>query len=245
MMDMAYKADKFASETPLALLRRARKINQRLGVLYPDAHIELDFSTPLELAVATILSAQSTDKKINEVTPALFAKYRDAESYAAADRVELEELIHATGFFRAKANTLIKLGQQLAERFGGELPARLDDLVTLPGFGRKTASVVLGNAFGVPAIAVDTHVIRLTQRWQWTTSTDPVKIEFDVAALFPPKDWTAVSHRATWHGRRMCHARKPACGVCPVAGLCPAAGIGETDPIRAAKLVRGLDQSET
>ncbi|MCW2541972.1 MAG: endonuclease [Frankiales bacterium] len=233
------------SKTPLALVRRARKINQRLGILYPDAHSELDFSTPFELAVATILSAQSTDKKINEVTPALFAKYPDARSYAEADRAELEEMVHATGFFRAKANTLIKLGQELTERFGGELPARLDDLVTLPGFGRKTANVVLGNAFGVPGIAVDTHVVRLAQRWGWSATSDPVKIESDIAGLIPRKDWTILSQRVTWHGRRMCHARKPACGVCPVAALCPSAGIGELDPVRAAKLVRGVAEPDS
>ncbi|MGX7678860.1 endonuclease III [Jatrophihabitans sp. DSM 45814] len=231
----------FAAETPLARLRRARKINQRLGDRYPDAHSELDFNNALELSVATILSAQSTDKKINEITPALFTRYPDAGAYAAADRAELEEMIHASGFFRAKANTLIKLGQQLTERFGGEVPNRLDELVSLPGFGRKTASVVLGNAFGIPALAVDTHVLRLTARWAFTTNTDPVKVEADVATLIARKDWTDFSQRTTWHGRRICHARKPACGACPIAALCPSAGIGEMDPVRAAKLVREPD----
>ena len=228
-----------ATETPLARTRRARRINRELGALYPDAHVELNFSTPLELAVATILSAQSTDKKINEVTPALFARYPDAAAYAGADRAELEAMIHATGFFRAKAGTLISLGQQLTERFGGELPARLKDLVTLPGFGRKTANIVLGNAFGVPGIAVDTHVARLAPRFGWTTATDPVKIEADIAALIPRPDWTALSQRITWHGRRVCFARRPACGACPIAPLCPSAGIGENDPAKAAKLIRG------
>jgi endonuclease-3 len=231
-------AKTFDSETLLALTRRARKIDKELGVLYPDARTELDFSTPLELSVATILSAQSTDKKINELTPALFARYLDAAAYAGADRDELETLIHASGFFRAKANTLIKLGQVLVERFDGEVPKRLDDLVTLPGFGRKTANVVLGNAFGLPGIAVDTHVLRLTARWKWTADTDPVKVESDIAALIPRKDWTALSSRTTWHGRRVCHARKPACGACAIAPLCPSAGIGETDPAKAAKLLR-------
>jgi endonuclease-3 len=231
-------AKTFDSETLLALTRRARKIDKELGVLYPDARTELDFSTPLELSVATILSAQSTDKKINELTPALFARYLDAAAYAGADRDELETLIHASGFFRAKANTLIKLGQVLVERFDGEVPKRLDDLVTLPGFGRKTANVVLGNAFGLPGIAVDTHVLRLTARWKWTADTDPVKVESDLAALIPRKDWTALSSRTTWHGRRVCHARKPACGACAIAPLCPSAGIGETDPAKAAKLLR-------
>ncbi len=228
----------FASETPTARVRRARKINRELGERYPDAHLELNFRSPLELSVATILSAQSTDKKINEVTPALFAKYPDATAYAGADRAELEEMVHATGFFRAKANTLMQFGQQLVERFDGEVPDRMADLVTLPGFGRKTASIILGNAFGKPAIAVDTHVLRLTQRWGWTTQSDPVKVEADVAALIARKDWTNISIRTTWHGRRMCHARKPACGVCPVARLCPASDSGETDPVKAAKLVR-------
>jgi endonuclease-3 len=228
----------FESESPLALTRRARKISKELGALYPDAHTELDFSTPLELSVATILSAQSTDKKINEVTPALFARYPDAEAYAGADREELETMIHATGFFRAKANTLIKLGQQLVERFDGTVPDRLDDLVTLPGFGRKTANVVLGSAFGIPGIVVDTHVLRLSERWKWSTQTDPVKVEAVIAGMIPRKDWTALSNRTTWHGRRMCHARKPACGVCPLVPLCPSAGIGEMDPVKAAKLLR-------
>jgi endonuclease-3 len=227
-----------ADETPLAKTRRARRINRELGEVYPDAHVELHFSTPFELAVATILSAQSTDKKINEVTPALFARYPDAAAYAAADRAELEDMIHATGFFRAKASTLIMLGQQLTERFGGELPGRLKDLVTLPGFGRKTANIVLGNAFGVPGIAVDTHVARLAPRFGWTAETDPVKIEADIAALIPRKDWAVLSQRITWHGRRVCFARRPACGACPIAPLCPSAGIGENDPVKAAKLIK-------
>jgi endonuclease-3 len=236
---MAGAVKDYPAETPAALKRRARAIDRELALLYPDATTELDFTSPLELAVATILSAQSTDKKINEVTPTLFARYPDARAYAEADREELEELIHATGFFRAKANTLMKLGQQLVERFDGELPARMDDLVTLPGFGRKTASVVLGNAFGVPAIAVDTHVLRLAARWRWTEATDAVKVETDLAGLIPRKDWADLSSRITWHGRRICHAKKPACGVCSVARLCPSAGIGEMDPVRAAKLVKG------
>jgi endonuclease-3 len=230
------------TETPLALTRRARRINKELAELYPHAHCELDFSNPLELSVATILSAQCTDKKVNEVTPAVFAKYPDAAAYAAADRAELEDMIHATGFFRNKSNTLMKLGQQLLERFDGEVPRTLDQLVTLPGFGRKTANVVLGNAFDVPGITVDTHMLRLTSRWKWTENTDPVKVEFDVADLIPKKDWTLMSHRVIWHGRRMCHARKPACGVCPIAKLCPSNGIGETNPVAAAKLVKSPSQ---
>lgn len=229
-------------ESSLALTRRARRINKELAELYPNAHCELDFSNPLELSVATILSAQCTDKKVNEVTPALFAKYPDAAAYAGAVREELEEMIRPTGFFRAKTNTLIKLGQQLVERYDGQVPASLEELVTLPGFGRKTANVVLGNAFGIPGITIDTHFLRLAQRWHWTVSDDPVKIEAEVAALVPRQEWTMLSHRVIWHGRRMCHARKPACGVCPISRLCPSAGIGERDPVLAAKLVKSPSQ---
>jgi endonuclease-3 len=231
-----------SQESPLALTRRARRINKELAAMYPHAHCELDFRNPLELSVATILSAQSTDKKVNEVTPAVFAKYPDAAAYAGAVREELEELVHATGFFRAKTNSLIKLGQQLVERFDGQVPATLEELVTLPGFGRKTANVVLGNAFGVPGITVDTHFLRLSERWKWTRNTDPVKVEADVAALIPRAEWTILSHRVIWHGRRACHARRPACGVCPIARLCPSAGIGEQDPVAAAKLVKSPSQ---
>jgi endonuclease-3 len=232
----------FDDESPVALTRRARRINRELAELYPDAHCELDFTTPLELSVATILSAQSTDKGVNLVTPTLFRKYPDAAAYAGADRAELEELIHSTGFFRNKTSTLIKLGQQLVERFDGEVPGNLKDLVTLPGFGRKTANVVLGNAFGVPGITVDTHFGRLVRRWRWTDETDPVKVEFAVGALIPKKEWTMLSHRVIWHGRRRCHARKPACGACPIARLCPSYGEGPTDPDVAAKLVKSVDQ---
>ncbi len=229
-------------ESKLALTRRARRIDRELALLYPHAHCELDFNTPLELSVATILSAQCTDKKVNEVTPAVFAKYPDAAAYAGADRAELEELIHQTGFFRAKTNSLIKLGQQLIERFDGEVPGRLADLVTLPGVGRKTANVVLGNAFGVPGITVDTHFGRLARRWRWTAETDPVRVETVINDLIPKKDWTILSHRVIWHGRRMCHARRPACGVCPIAKLCPSSGMGEQDPVVAAKLVKTPSQ---
>ncbi len=235
-------ATKRAAESPVALTRRARRINRILAETYPDAHTELDFTTPLELAVATILSAQSTDKGVNLVTPALFRRYPSAEAYAGADRAELEQMIHSTGFFRNKATSLINLGQQLVERFDGEVPNTLKELVTLPGFGRKTANVVLGNAFDVPGITVDTHFGRLVRRWRWTDQTDPVKVEFAVAALFPKKDWTMLSHRVIWHGRRCCHARRPACGACPVARLCPSYGEGPTDPREAAKLIRSEQQ---
>jgi endonuclease-3 len=236
----AARADHWASETRTGLVRRARRINRELGQLYPDAHCELDFSTPLELLVATILSAQCTDKRVNLVTPTLFAKYPDAEAYAAADRTELEELIRSTGFFRAKTSSIITLGQTLCESFDGEVPGRLKDLVTLPGVGRKTANVVLGNAFGVPGITVDTHFGRLARRFGWTHETDPDKVEADVGALFPRKDWTMLSHRVIWHGRRRCHARKPACGACPIARLCPSFGEGPTDATVAAALVKDV-----
>ena len=231
-----------APESPLALARRARRINRELAELYPDAHCELDFTNALELSVATILSAQCTDKRVNEVTPKVFTRYRSAADYAGADRTELEELIRSTGFYRNKTTSLIKLGQDLVERFDGEVPHTLAELVTLPGFGRKTANVVLGNAFGVPGITVDTHFGRLARRWKWTEETDPVKVELVINELIPKKDWTILSHRVIWHGRRMCHSRTPACGVCPLARLCPSYGEGPTDPKAAAKLVRSYRQ---
>jgi endonuclease-3 len=224
--------------TRTALVRRARRVNRELAELYPDAHCELDFTNPLELVVATILSAQCTDRRVNMVTPILFAKYRTAADYAAADRAEVEQIIQSTGFFRAKTTSLIGLGQALCEQFGGEVPGRLVDLVTLPGVGRKTANVVLGNAFGVPGITVDTHFARLSHRFGWTQQDDPVKIEHEVGDLVAKAEWTMLSHRLIWHGRRVCHARKPACGACGVAALCPAFGTGPTDPAVARKLVK-------
>jgi endonuclease-3 len=234
-----------SAESPLALTRRARRINRELAALYPDAHCELDFTTPLELSVATILSAQCTDKRVNEVTPAVFRRYPTAAAYAGADRAELEEMIRTTGFFRNKTNSLMKLGQALVDRFDGEVPHTLAELVTLPGFGRKTANVVLGNAFGIPGITIDTHFGRLARRWRWTDETDPVKVEAAVAELIPKKEWTILSHRVIWHGRRVCHARKPACGACSIASLCPSFGEGPTDPEVAAKLVKTPEQVAT
>jgi endonuclease-3 len=213
-------------------------MNRELAVLYPDAHCELDFSDPLELLVATILSAQCTDRRVNAVTPALFRRYKTAKDYAAADRAEMEQLIMSTGFFRAKTNNIIKLGQALCERFGGEVPRTMAELVSLPGVGRKTANVVLGNAFDVPGITVDTHFGRLVRRFGWTTETDPVKVEREIGELIPRKDWTDLSHRLIWHGRRICHSRRPACGACPLARLCPSYGEGPIDEKTAAKLVR-------
>ena len=232
-------------ESSLARTRRARRINRVLAETYPDAHCELDFSTPLELTVATILSAQSTDAGVNKVTPVVFAKYPTAADYAGADRAELEQIIHSTGFFRAKTNSLIGLGQALVDRHGGEVPDRMADLVKLPGIGRKTANVILGNAFGVPGITVDTHFGRLARRFGWTTETDPVKVEHEVGGLFPKREWVMLSHRLIFHGRRVCHSRRPACGACPVARLCPSYGEGEIDPGKAAKLVKSPEQVAT
>ena len=236
---LAKRYAKWDSETPLGRTRRARRMNRTLAVAFPHVYCELDFTNPLELAVATILSAQSTDKRVNLTTPALFARYRTAQDYATAERVELEELIRPTGFYRNKANSLIGLGQALVERFDGEVPHTMDELVTLPGVGRKTANVILGNAFDIPGITVDTHFGRLVRRWRWTTEEDPVKVEKVVGELIERREWTLLSHRVIFHGRRVCHARKPACGVCALAADCPSFGLGPTDPLLAAALVKG------
>lgn len=232
-------AGRLMPETPLARKRRARRMARELAETHPDAHCELNFSNPLELAVATILSAQTTDVRVNEVTPKLFSRYPDAAAYAAADRAELEELLRPTGFFRNKADALIKLGQQLLERYDGQIPNRMEDLLTLPWIGRKTANVILGNAFGIPGITVDTHFARLVGRWRWTTETDPVKIERAVGELIERREWTMLSHRVIFHGRRVCHARKPACGACTLARWCPSYGTGPTDRATAVKLLKG------
>jgi endonuclease-3 len=226
------------TESLLALKRRARRINRALAEQYPYAHAELDFRSPFELVVATVLSAQTTDVLINQITPLLFARYPDARSMAEADTAELEAIIKPTGFFRAKARNLMALCNRLVDEYDGEVPGRLEDLVTLPGVGRKTANVVLGNAFGIPGITVDTHFGRLARRFGWTDSDDPVRVESDVAELFEPKDWTMLSHRVVFHGRRVCHSRKPACGACVVANWCPSYGAGETDPEKAKKLLK-------
>jgi endonuclease-3 len=235
------EARRWTTETPLGLVRRARRMNRKLAEAFPHAYCELDFTSPLELTVATILSAQSTDKRVNLTTPALFARYRTAVDYAQADREELETLIRPTGFYRNKASSLIGLGQALVERFDGEVPHTIEELVTLPGVGRKTANVVLGNAFDVPGITVDTHFGRLVRRWRWTAEEDPVKVEHVVGELIPRNEWTLLSHRVIFHGRRVCHARKPACGVCVLAKDCPSFGIGPTEPLIAAALVQGPD----
>ncbi|HEU0103562.1 MAG TPA: endonuclease III [Mycobacteriales bacterium] len=218
--------------------RVARRIHRALALRYPDARCELDFRTPFQLLVATVLSAQTTDARVNLVTPALFARFPDATALAGADRTELEELIRPAGFFRAKSASLTALSQRLVSDHGGEVPRRLEQLVTLPGVGRKTANVVLGDAFGIPGITVDTHVGRLSRRFGWSGHDDPVKVESDLADLFERRDWTLLSHRLIFHGRRTCHARRPACGACPVAAQCPSYGVGETDPQVAATLLR-------
>ncbi len=222
-------ADSSVSAPPLALVRRSRAINRALAEVYPDAHCELDFADAFQLLCATVLSAQCTDVRVNQVTPALFARFPDARAMAAAPREELEELIRPTGFFRSKATSLMELSSDIVHKFAGEVPGRLDDLVTLRGVGRKTANVVLGNAFGVPGITVDTHMGRLSRRLGLTVHEDPVVVERDLMALIERREWTLWSHRVIFHGRRRCTARKPDCGECEIAALCPV-GRGQALP---------------
>ena len=204
---------------------RAGAILRRLKKEYPDATCELDWSTPLELAVATILSAQCTDKRVNLTTPALFKKYRAARDWAAAPQETLEREFHSTGFFRNKAKNVRALMARLDAEFGGELPGDFDVLVSLPGIGRKTANLLVATVFGKPGLVVDTHFIRLSNRLGFVKNeTDATKIERELAKIVPPPDWTDWSHRMVWHGRRRCFARKPDCANCPLADLCPAAG---------------------
>src|SRR5712691_7578747 len=200
---------------------RGRKILGLLERAYPDAKIALDFTTPLELLVATILSAQCTDERVNMVTPALFRTYRSAADYAHAKPETLEKAIHSTGFFRAKARSIVGMARALVERHGGEVPRERAALVKLSGVGLKTANVVLGNAFGEPAIAVDTHVFRVSQRLGLARSEDAVEIHDQLTEVLPRRGWTRASHLFQAHGRRTCTARKPACPVCPVGALCP------------------------
>ncbi len=232
-----------ADESPLGLVRRARRMHRALAERYPGARCELDFASPFQLLVATVLSAQTTDVRVNSVTPALFATWPTPAALAGADRAALEEVLRPVGFYRAKAASVQGLAARLVEAHGGEVPRRLEDLVTLPGVGRKTANVVRGDAFGLPGITVDTHVGRLARRFGWTVHEDPVDVETDLAGLFPKRDWTPLSHRVIFHGRRTCHARRPACGACPLARDCPSHGIGETDPVRAAALVKDLREA--
>ncbi|GAA4419643.1 endonuclease III [Georgenia halophila] len=220
-----------------ALREQALAVDALLAEAWPDARCELDFTTPLELLVATVLSAQTTDKRVNQVTPVLFDRYRDAAAYASAPREELEEILRPLGFYRAKTASLQGLSAALVAEHGGEVPGTLEQLVRLPGVGRKTANVVLGNAFGVPGITVDTHVGRLARRLGWTKEKDPVKVEQAIAELLPKEEWTMACHRLIFHGRRVCHSRRPACGACVLAELCPSYGEGETDPDKARGLV--------
>lgn len=209
------------TETDLGRTRRARRINRQLAEEYPDAHCELDFADAFQLTVATVLSAQTTDVRVNQVTPELFRRFPTPASLAAADTAELEEILRPLGFFRAKAKSLLGLGEALMARFDGEVPRDLDDLVSLSGVGRKTALVVRGNAFGLPGLAVDTHVSRLAQRLILTDSTDVLRIEHDLTERIEKKEWTMFSHRMIFHGRRVCHARRPACAECVIARDCP------------------------
>ncbi len=226
-------------ETRLALVRRARKILRVLEETYPGARCELEFADPFQLLCATVLSAQCTDVRVNSVTPELFRRYPDPTEMAAADPEELELIIRSTGFYRSKAASLMGLAQLIVAEHGAEVPAELQALTQLPGVGRKTANVVLGNAFDIPGITVDTHVGRLSRRMGFTVHDDPVKVEHDLMSIFPSKTWTQMSHVMIWHGRRRCHSRKPACGACPVVRWCPSAGLGPLDPVEAEKLVRG------
>jgi endonuclease-3 len=218
--------------------KRSRAIYRILSKTYPNVQCELDFKNPLQLLVATVLSAQCTDKRVNAVTPALFKKYKNARAFAAADIRELQALIKSTGFFRAKAKSIKGLATKIVTEFDGEVPDTLDELVTLPGVGRKTANVVLGHAFDTPGLTVDTHFGRLVRRFVWTKETDPVKVEFAVMELIAQKEWTNLSQRLIWHGRRVCHSRKPACAACSLAKLCPSYGSGEMDPIKARSMVK-------
>jgi endonuclease III len=217
---------------------RAKAIYRQLTKNYPNVRCELDYNSTFQLLVATVLSAQCTDKRVNQTTPALFKKYPNSKKMAKADLNDIQRLVKSTGFFRAKAKNIKGLSNKIMEEFDGDVPSNLDDLIALPGVGRKTANVVLGHAFDIPGITVDTHFGRLSRRFGWSKQNDPVKVEFEVGELIPEKEWTNLSQRMIWHGRRVCHARKPACGACPLAKLCPSYGIGEIDPIKAKRLVK-------
>jgi endonuclease-3 len=217
---------------------KAKTIYRQLTKSYPNVRCELDYNSAFQLLVATVLSAQCTDKRVNQTTPALFKKYPNPKKMAKADLKDIQRLVKSTGFFRAKAKNIKGLSNKIMEEFDGDVPSNLEDLITLPGVGRKTANVVLGHAFGIPGITVDTHFGRLSRRFGWSKQNDPVKVEFEVSELIPEKEWTNLSQRMIWHGRRVCHSRKPACGACPLAKLCPSYGIGEMDPIKAKRLVK-------
>ena len=217
---------------------RAKVIYRQLSKNYPNVRCELDYKNAFQLLVATVLSAQCTDKRVNQTTPALFKKYPNPQKMAKADLRDIQKLVKSTGFFRAKAKNIKGLSNKIMEEFEGKVPSNLEDLITLPGVGRKTANVVLGHAFGIPGITVDTHFGRLSRRFGWSKQNNPVKVEFEVGELIPRKEWTNLSQRMIWHGRRVCHSRKPACGACALAKLCPSYGIGEVDPIKAKRMVK-------
>jgi endonuclease-3 len=217
---------------------RAKVIYRQLSKSYPNVRCELDYKNAFQLLVATVLSAQCTDKRVNQTTPALFKKYPNPQKMAKADLRDIQKLVKSTGFFRAKAKNIKGLSNKIMEEFDGKVPSNLEDLITLPGVGRKTANVVLGHAFGIPGITVDTHFGRLSRRFGWSQQNNPVKVEFEVGELIPEKEWTNLSQRMIWHGRRVCHSRKPACGACALAKLCPSYGIGEVDPVKAKRMVK-------
>lgn len=216
----------------------ANEVRALLAKAYPDAHCELNYAGPYQLLVATVLSAQTTDRRVNTVTPTLFNRWPGPQALADADIGEVETVVAPLGCGPTRAARLVSMGAKLLDNFDGAIPDDLDSLVTLPGVGRKTANVVLGNAFGIPGITPDTHVMRVSRRLGWTDATTPAKVETDLAELFDPSEWVMLCHRLIWHGRRRCHSRRPACGVCPVAEWCPSFGEGPTDPEEAATLVR-------
>ena len=218
--------------------KQAKAIYKILSNRYPNVHCELNFKNPLQLLIATVLSAQCTDKRVNMVTKDLFKRFKTVKDFGTADIKEIETLIKSTGFYHAKARNIKSLAIKIIEEFDGKVPGNLEYLITLPGVGRKTANVVLGHAFNIPGITVDTHFGRLSRRFGWSDKTDPVKVEFEVAALIPEREWTNLSQRMIWHGRRICHSRKPACAACPLAKLCPSFGIGEMDKIKALAMVK-------
>ncbi|MFV0430219.1 MAG: endonuclease III [Arachnia sp.] len=213
-------------------------INDALALAYPNARCELDFADPFQLLVATVLSARTTDRRVNSLTPDLFAAYPDPVALAEADLGEVEAIVHPLGFFRTKAAAITRLSRSLVDDFDAQVPSTLEELVRLPGVGRKTANVVLGDAFGVPGITPDTHMIRLANRFGWSVSDKPNVVERDVGACFEAAEWVMVNHRVIWHGRRCCHAQRPACGACPVGHLCPSFGLGPTDAEVARQLIR-------
>lgn len=219
-------------------LTQARAMYRILTKTYPEIRCELDFQNPLQLIIATVLSAQCTDKRVNSLTPALFKKYKNVKAFAEADLLDIEKLVFQAGFYKVKARHIKGLATKILTEFGGEVPRSLEELITLPGVGRKTANVVLGHAFDTPGITVDTHFGRLARRFGWTAEKDPVKVERIVGELIPRAEWTNLSQRMIWHGRRICHSRKPACGVCPMAKICPSVGIGEMNIEKAKLLVK-------